>query len=191
MNDGKVIIRINLDTLPVRLLLMGLLAVLLAGLVGSVAWARDAASPAAGSRYGPLAQGVSGRQYYLTPDGTSYDGSEAPSACAEGYHMASIWELLDLSNLTYNTTLGYQHASSDQGDGPPTGRDGWVRTGSDASASGVAGQANCNGYTSGEETDKGTVAWLPPSWDSPGSTIGPWRVGAEYCDPARVWCVED
>ena len=191
MNDSKVIVRLNLDTPPIRLLLLGLLAALLLGLVGSVAWAGEAASPAEGSRYAPLAQGVSGRQYYLTPGGNIYDGSEAASACAEGYHMASLWELLDLSNLTYNTTLGYQHASGDQGDGPPAGADGWVRTGSDASVSGVAGQANCNGYTSGEEADQGTVAWLPSSWDSPGSAIGPWKVGAESCDPARVWCVED
>jgi hypothetical protein len=186
MEDKKVIIRINLDTLPMRLLILGLLAVLLAGLVGSVAWAGEAASPAEGGRYAPLAQGVAGRQYYLTPSG-SYDGSEATSACAEGYHMASIWELLDLSNLTYNTTLGSQKA--DMGEGPPTHADGWVRTGNDASTTGEGGQANCSGYTSA--TGKGTVAWLPSDWESPGSTIGPWRVGDEDCDDARVWCVED
>ena len=190
MNDGKVIIHINLDTLPVRLLLLGLLAALLTGLVGSVAWAGEAASPTGGGRYAPLAQAVSGRQYYLTPSG-SYDGSEATTACTEGYHMASLWELLDVSNLIYNTTLGFQHSSGDQGDGPPAHADGWVRTGTFASTSGGAGYANCNGYTSGVEAHQGTVAWLPPDWESPASTIGPWRVGAESCDPARVWCVED
>jgi len=190
MKDGKVIIHINLDTLPMRLLLLGLLAALLTGLVGSVAWAGEAASPTGGADYAPLAQAVSGRQYYLTAEGT-YDGSEAKTACAEGYHMASMWELLDVSNLIYNTTLGYHHASPDQGDGPPTNADGWVRTGYSASTMDLAGHANCNNYTSAEETHRGTVAWLPSDWESPGSTTGPWRVGAESCDPARVWCVED
>jgi hypothetical protein len=94
-----------------------------------VAWAGEAASPTGGADYAPLAQAVSGRQYYLTAAGTYYDGSQATTACAEGYHMASMWELLDVSNLIYNTTLGFQHSSGDQGDGPPAHADGWVRSG--------------------------------------------------------------
>jgi len=44
------------------------------------------------------------KSYYVTK--TSHDGSEALTACAEGYHMASLWEIFDTSNLRYNTQLG-------------------------------------------------------------------------------------
>jgi hypothetical protein len=64
------------------------------------------------------------RKFYLTQDG--YDGSQALSACAQGYHMASLWEILDPSNLSYDTSLGATVA--DSGSGPPNGS-GWIRTG--------------------------------------------------------------
>lgn len=35
--------------------------------------------------------------YYLTP--STYDGHDALCACAEGYHVASLWEIWDLSKL--------------------------------------------------------------------------------------------
>ncbi len=50
------------------------------------------------------------RKFYLTRENT-FDGSEAPSACAAGYHMASLWEIFDPSNLVYDTALG--HPSGD------------------------------------------------------------------------------
>ena len=190
MNDPKVTIRINLDTLPVRLLILGLLAALLVGVAGSVAWAREGASPGEGGRYAPLAQGVSGRQYYLT-SADAYDGDDAPGACAAGYHMASLWELLDVSNMTYNTSLGYQHASGDCGDGPPTDVQGWVRTGNLANVGGAApGTDNCVRYTTA--IGFGTVVELPNDWSAPGTLIGSWSGSTENCaNSNRVWCVED
>jgi hypothetical protein len=44
------------------------------------------------------------RKFYVTP--TLHDGAHALSACATGYHMASLWEIHDTSNLTYDTDLG-------------------------------------------------------------------------------------
>jgi hypothetical protein len=191
MNDPTVTIRINLDTLPVRLLILGLLAALLVGVVGSVAWAREGASPAQGGRYAPLAQGVSGRQYYLTSS-DGYNGATALTACAAGYHMASLWELLDVSNVTYNTSLGYQIVAGDQGDGPPTDVQGWVRTGGVFSIGPIGpGRDNCAAYTTITDAS-GTVVSLPNNWSSPGTLIGSWSASAEDCPNSnRVWCVED
>lgn len=192
MNDPKVTIRINLDTLPVRLLILGVLAALLVGVAGSVAWAREGASPGEGGRYAPLAQGVSGRQYYLTiSDG--YDGNDAPGACAAGYHMASLWELLDVSNMTYHSVLGYQIFPGDQGDGPPTDVDGWVRTGNAASIGPASpGVHNCAGYTFQDAGMSGTVVSLPNNWSAPGTLIGSWSASTSTCATSqRVWCVED
>jgi len=192
MDDRKVIIRINLDTLPMRLLVLGLLAMLLVGLVGSVAWAGEGDSPAERGRYAPLSQGGVGRRYYLTSAAT-YDGNDAPAACAAGYHFASVWELLDVSNLTYNSALGYQHATPDMGDGPPTDTEGWVRTGYLANyGPNVPGTHNCGGYVSESGSHSGTVVELPSNFAAPGTLIGSWSGSTELCNTAtRVWCVED
>ena len=81
------------------------------------------------------------RQFYISTDTKVVDGANATSACADGYHMASLWEIYDTSNLEYNTTLGI--TQQDSGQGPP-GNYGWVRTGWGADTSTTAGQANCN-----------------------------------------------
>jgi hypothetical protein len=127
--------------------------------------------------------------YYLT-SGDSYDAAEAPGACAEGYHMASLWEIWDTSNLRYETSLGYQYPSGDCGQGPPTGVEGWVRTGSTASTSTEGpGMANCSAYTS-TTVISGTVVALPTNWSTPDSTMGVWEAGTAGCSSSmRVWCV--
>ena len=68
------------------------------------------------------------RSFYLTQ--TGYNGSQALTACAEGYHMASFREIRDTSNLSYDTQLGF--TQDDFGLGPPGGFAGWIRTGYDA-----------------------------------------------------------
>lgn len=72
---------------------------------------------------------TSPRQFYLTT--STFNGSQPLRACAAGYHFASFWEILDPSNLVYNTTLGYQNA--DSGFGPPTNVTGFIRSGFGAS----------------------------------------------------------
>ena len=46
----------------------------------------------------------SGRRFYLTKN--QLQGNQAINACASGYHMASYWEIHDLSTLQYDTSLG-------------------------------------------------------------------------------------
>jgi len=60
------------------------------------------------------------RHYYLTKTGVT--GNGALTAYATGYHFASFAEISDLSDLTYNKTLG--ETAADSGQGPPF----WLRT---------------------------------------------------------------
>jgi len=82
------------------------------------------------------------RQFYLSTMNAA--GDAALNRCSYGYHMASMWELADPSNLKYNTTLGYVRVNGDSGWGPPSYYRGWVRTGYSSNNSSTAGQANCN-----------------------------------------------
>ena len=135
------------------------------------------------------------RLYYLTQQ--TVTGSQALSACAAGYHMASLWEIRDTSNLKYNTLLGA--TSDDSGFGPPTSANGagealgWVRTGYDAESSGP-GVGNCYAWTSDSGDARGTVAQLNPHWleVSTANPISPWIAQAIECSsPQNVWCVQD
>ena len=140
------------------------------------------------------------RGYYVTlgPQTTGIDGSHAKGACAVGYHMASMYEISDPSNLTYRKTLGYNQ--DDSGNGPPWGVFGWARTG-DVSDNGGAdgpnseGSSNCNNWTSNTSTDYGTaILILQPTYNlgGPHYSMGPWVVVASQCNSAPgVWCVQN
>ena len=80
------------------------------------------------------------RYVYATPDG--YTGAQARTACADGYHFASIVELYDFSSLIWDSTLGGE--KSDSGKGIPIGLEAWVRSGIDGSDPAL----NCSGWTS-------------------------------------------
>jgi len=130
------------------------------------------------------------RSYYLTI--TAHAGDSALTACANGFHMASLWEILDPSNLRYETALG--RAEDDSGGGPPANAQGWVRTGFPASADGaVPGTANCSAWTSSLPGEFGTTVLLNSAWnDPPPAAMGPWLAVRHLCnDPRWVWCVED
>ena len=132
------------------------------------------------------------RKYYATQ--AVHNGSEALAACAAGYHMASLWEILDVSNLQYETQLGFTRG--DAGSGPPTLGIGWVRTGYDAGSGDTPGSANCQGYTSNSQTHLGTRAFLPFNWSLNATTdatrFSPWHAYVFPCDQgAHVWCVQD
>jgi hypothetical protein len=132
------------------------------------------------------------RQYYITAD--THNGANTLSACADGYHMASLWEIYDTSNLSYNTSLG--KTSGDSGFGPPTEGPAWVRTGwydtqSDQDSSGIA---NCVAWTSEADDMYGSVARVQPDWENDhGPYLYPnWQTWTNTCDTStRVWCVED
>jgi hypothetical protein len=137
------------------------------------------------------------RQFYLS---RSYvQANEAPSACADGYHFASIWEIADPSSLKYNTSLGL--TGPDSGSGPPTAinlrgspfpTQGWVRTGYSYSILSTPGRGNCATWLSNDGFEWGTVANLPTDWTGGDQDIGVWNVEVRTCDEYRwVWCVRD
>ena len=155
-----------------------------------------ALTPLAGRGQGPAKQQRGARKFYLTQG--QYDGSQTLSACADGYHMASLWEILDPSNLSYDTNLGVTLA--DSGSGPPTVGPGWIRTGFLASAgitaadgSVQAGTANCQAWTSASSEAHGTYVYLPPyAAITDATVISPWVADTTKCNTDyRVWCVQD
>ena len=130
------------------------------------------------------------KSYYLTQ--TTHTGSQALTACAEGYHMASLWEIFDTSNLRYNTELGFNNA--DSGFGPPSGNSGWIRTGGVPTNFNFPGVGNCNAWISASSADRGTVAALTPFWDSLNVTvITPWQSSSTTsCNSnIKLWCMQD
>jgi hypothetical protein len=135
------------------------------------------------------ANAASGRRFYLTKNVA--DGAHALEACASGYHMASLWEMYDVSNLRYDRILGF--VQTDSGFGPPSGAFGWVRTGAHADVA-QTGLANCNVWTSNDPSYQGTLIELPVSWDDLEfeTQIGSWIAGTGDCgSEVPVWCVQN
>ena len=127
------------------------------------------------------------RKFYLTK--TPYNGAQALTACAAGYHMASLWEIYDPSNLRYDTELGY--TLDDSGSGPPF-LAGWIRTGWVADVSNDPGSGNCNAWRSNRSSDQGSAVGLSIHWSSTSSVISPRQTAATRCDAGLpVWCVQD
>lgn len=176
------------------------LALLVAAFLGYLAWnQREAAAsgpqaPLDHAQNRSLASSAGLREYYLTQstyNGADADGTDGNGAgvCADGYHFASLWEILDPSNLKYDTDLGRTQA--DSGQGPPTLSYGWVRTGYSSSTSSTPGWGNCNAWTSSSGEHSGTTAYLPRDWTA-GRDIYVWEVYAPRCNVNRyVWCVAD
>jgi len=126
------------------------------------------------------------RHYYL---GSSVWASSAIDGCEPGYHFASLWEILDPSNLVFEAALSVTR--TDVGDGPPTELVGWVRTGYSSNFGSVIGQANCRAWTSDSGGEYGTTAQLPADWLT-GGELHVWDVGTRECSQvAYIWCVED
>jgi hypothetical protein len=190
MKDEKtVVIDINLTRGLAALLA---LALLMAAFVGYLAWGQREA--AASGLQAPLASSAGLRGYYLTQstyNGADADGTDGNGAgvCASGYHFASLWEILDPSNLKYNTTLG--STLQDSGQGPPSQSGGWVRTGYVSDYSGVPGWTNCSAWTNGSTAQEGTWVMLSRDWTT-GQDIHVWEVNDDTCaSDKKVWCVED
>ena len=131
----------------------------------------------------------SDRRFYLTKDG--FTGAQAINACAKGYHMASLYEIFDVSNLRYNTVLGL--TADDSGSGPPTSDFGWIRTGQSSSASSMPGVGNCFVWSSDLSTADGTAVQLRFNFDfQSDDVVNPWTSDAAPCHAAiRVWCVQN
>ena len=132
-----------------------------------------------------IAAAAKARSFYLTKD--KFNGSHTLTACAEGYHMASFWEIVDVSNLRYDTTLGLTR--EDSGSGPPLG-DGWIRTGYFASTANDAGLGNCQAWTTDSASANGSTVTLNGLWFNLVGNM--WSAGALTCaNNVNVWCVQD
>jgi len=136
------------------------------------------------------------RLYYLSQN--TRTGSGALTGCVAGYHMASLWEIFDPSNLKYNRELGL--TGDDSGFGPPIsvngeGAVGWIRTGNDADSGSTAGQANCNAWTlENGDVASGTVVQPALDWrtSTTATSVSPWIAKTVFCSfPQHVWCVQD
>ena len=135
------------------------------------------------------------RQYYLSSE--TVMGGEVGRVCRAGFHMASLWEILDTSNLKYASDFGVKIL--DQGAGPPAGIWGWVRTGwtttsGSTEGSSTPGQAHC--FLWGHSTDdyRGTRVRLTNDWrrEFRNMPIAPWEADARKCNNREhVWCVQD
>jgi hypothetical protein len=119
-------------------------------------------------------------------------GNFATTQCNSGFHMASIWEILDVSNLSYDHTNPTAITRADAGVGPPAGSVGWVRTGNASSGTNIAGTGNCNNWTSGSVLYYGTAARLGTSWNTPPGQVALWGFETFECDTGvPTWCVQD
>jgi hypothetical protein len=192
-----IVIDINLTRGLVGLLALSLLA---AAFVGYLAWgqgevaASDPQAPFDHAQDRFLAASISMRRYYLTLgtyNGADADGNNGNGAgvCAEGYHFASLWEILDPSNLKYDTALGITR--DDSGQGPPNGDAGWVRTGNGSSTDWPPGQGNCAAWTSNASDAWGSNAALSTEWGA--GQDARWVTNFTSCNSTfiHVWCVAD
>jgi len=133
-----------------------------------------------------------GRMYYLTT--SSFEGNQVlnRTTCAPGFHVASIFELINASNLSYDKTRGI--VNPDQGAGPPTGNSGWVRTGAISWTGQVAGRANCSVWTSNSGADYGSAISIVTEWDNNVLTpeLSPWVALTHACSFGNnVWCIQN
>jgi hypothetical protein len=181
-------LRIRFERRSDLLSLLSLFALLEIFLV-SLLWGQGAA--ASPSRSAPASPSLQmQRKFYLTTDPVG--ALDVLTACTDGYHMASLWEIQDTSNLRYNAALGYS-AIADQGQGPPTisGTDplaGWVHTGASPSHSATPGLGNCESWTRNNSGRYGTVVYLDSDW----TTLEGWLAATADCSQTRrVWCVAD
>ncbi len=133
------------------------------------------------------------RRYYMSFEDA--DGAAATSACALGFHMASLWEIHDPSHLSYDWTIAGTLSNRDTGPGPVAGIYAWVRTGNLATglSGGQPGRDNCLGWTTNSGGYFGTSAALSIWWDQPALGGQPWVAQSVACSAAfmSTWCVED
>jgi len=191
--DTRIRLRFKFDQRfgPIRMrILLGLVAALVvsAALALSGGLASRAAGQAGQDVARPSTSSAPARRYYMTRAQVS--GADTETVCEPGYHFASIWEIIDPSNLRYNPDLGEDQA--DSGLGPPADYPAWVRTGGSSVASDRAGYGSCLAWTSSDPADRGSVTWLGTIWEDATGDIGNWQAGATMCNELRrVWCVQN
>jgi hypothetical protein len=130
------------------------------------------------------------RGYYQTS--ATVTGSGALTACASGYHMASMAEIFQTASLRYAKEVPGAATGQDSGDGPPFSLVGWIRTGVSSNTSTQVGAGNCALWTSSNSANNGTTVGLQPNWLLSPTNLSPWDGLSTACNVSRrVWCVED
>ena len=137
---------------------------------------------------------ASAKMYYLTV--ASFTGGDAIRACDPRFHMASISEIQDPSNLQYasRSTPLYDAPAYDQGFGSPSDQMGWVRTGSFPPVGFTDNRDLCQ---SSSDQQNGITMSRRTLWDLPYSELHSsqprsWYTALAPCSqPEPVWCVED
>lgn len=147
--------------------------------------------------------------FYLT--NVAYMAPQAPTACAAGFHMASIPELYNTAGLQYYYNFPQAIAigsAGDQGEGLPVGYLGYVRTGMNSTTTLTYAPAqyipDCNNWTSsgssGNYYDLGIQIGFNYQLQWPNYTTAPagqltavgWFYDIEACNVARwVWCIQN
>ncbi len=127
------------------------------------------------------------RRFYLTT--ATFAGNHQTNVCVAGFHMASLWEIHEPTQLEYDEGLGF--TQPDSGSGPPAFEPGWVRTGYLDTASGTPGRSTCSGWISTNAA--GSTVYLEQQWEDPTIlVISPWVGEVKNCStPQRAWCVEE
>jgi type II secretory pathway pseudopilin PulG len=193
-------------------LLFAIVLVTLVGMIG-VSRGADSGIPAVLSQLQSIQQKLDAltraaqpKRYFITSTDTVQAG-DAPNACGTGYHMASLFEILDPTQLQYDTTApsAYTSTTDDLGSGPPTNIFGWIRTGhsSFSGADSAPGESNCDRYTTSAGGAYGTTVALNHLWEFALATFpnvnlyylynAPWwHPERTQCNShAHVWCVQD
>jgi hypothetical protein len=182
----RLTLHIRCDRRPAILVVCVLAGILLAA-------AGSALVPAAGAEKSPsvvYTPAGPGRHFYLT--NSSFTPDHALTACATGYHMASLWEILDVTNLTYDYRHPAAETKADSGQGPPSNWYGWVRTGFDSSGSSTTGQGNCLTWSSASGTNNGVAVRLSNDWETAPGDIFVWDATSFSCGMGGpVWCVRN
>ncbi len=132
--------------------------------------------------------------YYLTKN--SFTGGDAITACDSGFHMASLFEIRDPSNLQYanRSAAAYDSLVDGQRLGPPSNHMGWVLSGG-YPPSGF--EYDCGDFRDNRDNRSGTTLslndWFEAGMEQTASTLNIlWQVARMSCSqPEPVWCVED
>ncbi len=128
------------------------------------------------------------RLFYITP--AQVPANQASSACAAGFHFASITELRTAGNLEYAEVLGYHFSEAGISAGPASVA-ALARSGEPGASS---SQVACSDWTSTSNADKAPLLFAPfYSTVSSGATLPhEWVASLAGCgDPFRVWCIAD
>jgi hypothetical protein len=143
-----------------------------------------------GTQWAPEALPSGRKSYYQTS--ATFTGNQALTACAAGYHMATLAEIFDTSSLDYARSIPGAVQGADSGFGPPYSITGWIRTGVGSGINNQVGAGNCSLWTSNSNAAYGTTVALNPDWLATVTNISPWAGVTFTCNNARrVWCVQD